>query len=70
MYDIFNKKQTIERKIQHIVQIKLITDYVVKFMKHVNFIKWNDAVKWSCSNENSNFMSKKNSCVEEQKLIC
>ena len=29
----------IEKKIQHIVQIKSTTDYVAKFMKHVNFIE-------------------------------
>ena len=45
MYDIFNEKQTVEKKIQHIVQIKLTIDYVIKFMKHVNLIEWNDAVK-------------------------
>ena len=39
MYDIFNEKQAIEKKIQHIVQIKLTVNYVVKFMKHVNFIE-------------------------------
>ena len=45
MYDIFNEKQTIEKKIQHIVQIKSTVNYVIKFIKHVNFIEWNDAIK-------------------------
>ena len=45
VYDIFNEKQTVEKKIQHIVQVKSAIDYVVKFMEHVNLIEWNDAIK-------------------------
>ena len=45
VYDIFNEKQAVEKKIQYITQVKSTVDYVNKFTKHVNFIEWNDAVK-------------------------
>ena len=59
VYDIFNEKQTIERKIQHIVQIKSTVDYAVKFMKHVNLTEWNNAVKMTMFKRKFKFHVKK-----------
>ena len=43
IFDIFNEKQTVERNIQHLTQRISAIDYVVRFQKQVNFIKWNNA---------------------------
>ena len=45
VYDIFNEKQAVEKKIQHIAQIKSTVDYIAKFIKHANLTEWNDAIK-------------------------
>ena len=42
IFEVFNKEQTAERVIQHLIQKTSASDYVARFQEHINLIEWND----------------------------
>ena len=44
IFEIFNGKQTIEKKLQHFTQRTSAANYVVRFQKQISLIEWNNVV--------------------------